>query len=95
MCSLYSEGTSGDQNEDETSGPQSNGKGRKKGRQTPADSPPSTSTNTWCSDVLDSSDPPEIIFRPLRSTGAQLITTASYSPLQLFQLFFHQHYCRH
>nr|XP_055075546.1 piggyBac transposable element-derived protein 4-like [Misgurnus anguillicaudatus] len=84
LLSFYSEGTSVDYHEN---GHQSNGKGRKKGRRTPADSP-TTSTNTWCSDVVDCTDPPEIIFRPLRSTGAQLITTASYSPLQLFQLFF-------
>lgn len=52
-----------------------------------SDDSPSTSGTGWCSN-MDSTEPPEIIFRPLHAVGAKLIKTALYSPLQLFQLFF-------
>ncbi len=36
----------------------------------------------------DNIGPPEPVFRPAREPGPQLVTTASYTALQLFQLFF-------
>ncbi|XP_034453554.1 uncharacterized protein LOC117769069 [Hippoglossus hippoglossus] len=48
----------------------------------------STSGERWHDDDVQDITPPQPTFRPTRSPGPQLICTATYTVLQLFQLFF-------
>lgn len=49
---------------------------------------PCTSQETWHNVDKDDTEPPQPVFRPARTPGPQLLLTASYTALQLFQLFF-------
>ncbi|XP_056626755.1 piggyBac transposable element-derived protein 4-like [Triplophysa dalaica] len=49
---------------------------------------PSTSQEKWHNVDEDDKEPPQPVFRPARTPGPQLLFTASYTALQLFQLFF-------
>lgn len=49
---------------------------------------PSTSQERWHNVDEDDTEPPQPVFRPAHTPGPQLLLTASYTALQLFQLFF-------
>ncbi|KAM9408874.1 piggyBac transposable element-derived protein 4-like [Pholidichthys leucotaenia] len=49
---------------------------------------PSSAEERWHDTDTPDMIPPQPIFRPKNPPGPQLITTASYTPVQLFQLFF-------
>ncbi|XP_016097616.1 uncharacterized protein [Sinocyclocheilus grahami] len=64
------------------------GKGRGRRSQSVAAVSPSTSQKRWHNVDEDDIGPPKPVFRPAHELGPQLVTTASYTALQLFQLFF-------
>ncbi|XP_071396159.1 piggyBac transposable element-derived protein 4-like [Centroberyx affinis] len=63
------------------------GRGRGRGSRSQHTASTSSSEDRWRNVDEADVDPPQPVFRPARAPGPQVSSTASYSPLQLFQLF--------
>uniref|UniRef100_A0A3Q2VE55 PiggyBac transposable element-derived protein domain-containing protein n=1 Tax=Haplochromis burtoni TaxID=8153 RepID=A0A3Q2VE55_HAPBU len=64
------------------------GRGRGRTGSSQAEMPASTSEEGWNDTDAPDIIPPQPTFRPIKSPGPQIIPTASYTLLQLFQLYF-------